>query len=340
VADLSCDIVILGAGVLGLAVAAELGARGGDVRVIDPGGPNASAVAAGMIAPAYESLLDGADSARAALLRDAAALWPAFARAHDLELDRTPAEWRGPDHERIADRLHALGFRTDLSSEGLRAPDDIRIDPADALTRLRDGLGDRLSPASATAVEQVTDGWLVHTTAGQARCRTLVLATGVAPPIPGLPGPAARAASVVRPVAGQIGVVARPLNDRVLRGPGGYVVPAGQGVLIGATMVEGQAPAVVDPAASARLVAMAGTLLGRSIDAPVAWSAAVRGATSDGLPLAGPAGEGVHLALAPRRNGWLMAPLVAGIVADGIEGRPRGAHAAALDPLRFSPPEA
>jgi glycine oxidase len=51
-------------------------------------------------------------------------------------------------------------------------------------------------------------------------------------------------------------------------------------------------------------------------------------------------GEGVHLALAPRRNGWLMAPLVARIVADGIEGRPRGTHATALDPLRFSPREA
>ena len=63
----------------------------------------------------------------------------------------------------------------------------------------------------------------------------------------------------------------------------------------------------------------------------------VRGATADGLPLAGPAGSaGLHLALAPRRNGWLMGPLVARIVADGIEGRAPIADAAALDPLRFA----
>ena len=59
-------------------------------------------------------------------------------------------------------------------------------------------------------------------------------------------------------------------------------------------------------------------------------------ATADGLPLAGPSGEvGLHLALAPRRNGWLMGPLVGRTVADGIEGRLPMADAAALDPLRF-----
>jgi glycine oxidase len=44
----------------------------------------------------------------------------------------------------------------------------------------------------------------------------------------------------------------------------------------------------------------------------------------------------MHLALAPRRNGWLMGALVGTTVADGIEGRLRGLHAAALDPMRFS----
>ena len=62
----------------------------------------------------------------------------------------------------------------------------------------------------------------------------------------------------------------------------------------------------------------------------------VRGGTADGLPLAGPSGEpGLHLALAPLRNGWLLGPLVARIVADGIEGGAPLPDAAALDPLRF-----
>ena len=62
----------------------------------------------------------------------------------------------------------------------------------------------------------------------------------------------------------------------------------------------------------------------------------VRGAVADGLPLAGASAQpGLFLALAPRRNGWLLGPMVARIVADGIEGRPPMADAAALDPLRF-----
>lgn len=103
-------------------------------------------------------------------------------------------------------------------------------------------------------------------------------------------------------------------------------------------MVDGQSRADVDPQASARLIAQAETLIGRSIETPVEWRAAVRGATPDGVPLAGAAGKGLHLALAPRRNGWLLAPLVAQVVADGIEGRQPAPHAAALDPLRFNPP--
>ena len=48
----SQDILVVGAGVLGLCTAAELARRGHAVTVVDPGGLNASAVAAGMIAPA------------------------------------------------------------------------------------------------------------------------------------------------------------------------------------------------------------------------------------------------------------------------------------------------
>jgi glycine oxidase len=65
----------------------------------------------------------------------------------------------------------------------------------------------------------------------------------------------------------------------------------------------------------------------------------VRGASPDSLPMAGRVGEGLHLALAPRRNGWLLGPLAALAVADAVEQRPPHPLAAALDPLRFSLPE-
>lgn len=337
-ADLSTDIVILGAGVLGLAVAAELSARGHDVRLIDPGGPNASSVAAGMIAPAFESLLDGADAERAALLRDAAGLWPAFAEVHGLTLDLTPAEWRGPDPDTAAETLEALGFPVERRAQAVAASDDIRIEPSEAMARLSDVLAARRLAATAIRLDQAEAGWVLLTDEGRVRASRIVLATGACATVEGLPRLVAQACSLIRPIAGQIGFVAQPLTDRVVRGPSGYVAPSRAGALIGATMVEGQGRAVVDPQACARLIAQAETLIGARIEGPVAWRAAVRGATPDGLPFAGPAEAQIHLALAPRRNGWLFAPLVARLVADGIDGRPRGPDAIALNPLRFNPP--
>ena len=83
----SCDIVVLGAGALGLGVAAELRARGRDVCVVDPGGTNASSVAAGMIAPVSEALTDESARPHFDLLLAASELWPAFAAEIGLSLD-------------------------------------------------------------------------------------------------------------------------------------------------------------------------------------------------------------------------------------------------------------
>jgi glycine oxidase len=337
VADISCDIVVIGAGVLGLSVAVELTVRGHDIRVVDPGLPNASSVAAGMIAPAFESLLDGADAERAALLRAAAAFWPAFAARSGLALDMTPAEWRGSDADKVAEALNRLGFLAEAEDNAVRTESDVRIDAEAALEALKVGLGEALVIAGARTVERVAEGWRVETTAGLIEARRLVIATGVAAALPGLPEAVASIIDGIEPIAGQIGRAGVSLTDRVVRGEGGYIAPAASGSLIGATMVRGSRATAADPAASARLVEVAARLSGASAS-DVEWRGGVRGATADGLPLAGSVGDGLHLALAPRRNGWLLGPLVARVVADGIEGRPRGSHAAALEPLRFSPP--
>ena len=336
-ADISCDILVVGAGVLGLCVAVELTARGHDVRVVDPGRANASSVAAGMIAPAFEALLDGADAARAALLRDAAALWPAFAARAGIALDKTPAEWRGDDEEEAAGTLAALGFAVERE-DVLRASGDLRLDAEASLKTLQASLASQVVIAEARSVEKTSSGWRIDTTAEPIVARGLVVATGAAQALPGLPVETAAIIDRVEPIAGQIGRTARPLTDRVLRSREAYVAPVEGGVLIGATMVFGSRDIAPDPAASDRLAGLAGRLVG--IDPPlgIEWRGGVRGATPDGLPLAGQVEDGLHLALAPRRNGWLLGPLVGRIVADGIEGRSRGSHAAAFDPLRFSPP--
>lgn len=336
-ADVSCDIVVIGAGVLGLSVAAELSAHGRDVRIVDPGGVNASAVAAGMIAPAFESWLDGADAARAALLRDAAALWPAFADRFGLSLDRTPAEWRGEDADGVAAKLEQLGFVVERSGDRMRAPGDVRIEPDMALSALAAGLDHPILAGEASSVARIPAGWRVETTIGTIEAGQVVMATGAAGAISGLPEAVAVRIDAVVPIAGQIGQ-AEATSPGVLRGADGYVVGANGGVVIGATMVVGSRDSSPDAEASERLIAAAGRLLGQPLTTRVDWRGGVRGATADGLPMAGPVGDGLHLALAPRRNGWLLGPLVARIVADEIEGRPRGPHAAALDPLRSTLP--
>jgi glycine oxidase len=106
-------------------------------------------------------------------------------------------------------------------------------------------------------------------------------------------------------------------------------------------METGVAEAVVDPELAARLLDAAGplgALLTPPTTGPVAWGAAagVRAATPDGLPLVGAAGApGVILAVGARRNGWLLAPMIAAAVLDAVEGRAAGDAAAAFDPRRL-----
>ena len=64
----------------------------------------------------------------------------------------------------------------------------------------------------------------------------------------------------------------------------------------------------------------------------------MRAATPDGLPLVGPSARaGVWLATGARRNGWLLAPLVARMLAAYLSDRDPGPYAGLLAPRRFAP---
>lgn len=336
-ADTSNDILIAGAGVLGLATAAELASRGHCVVVVDPDVGNASAVAAGMIAPAMEALLDGADAERAALLRDARDLWPAFAARHGLTLYREPAEWRGPDAADKADRLEALGFAVERGHDVVATSDDWRIDPEDGLRRLGASPGVRPVADRVSRLGRFADGWRVRGDSGRTwTARAVVLATGVGAAPAGTPPATAALIAAIQPIRGQIAFLPQILTDRVVRGAGAYVAPATGGAVIGATMEAGERALEVNREAGARQTATGLALVNATTTHEPEYRIGVRGASPDGLPMAGPSGApGLHLALAPRRNGWLLAPLTARIVADGIEGRGAGDHAATLNPLRF-----
>lgn len=334
----SSPIVIVGAGVLGLCTAFELHRRGRAVLVVDPGEVNASLVAAGMIAPAMESAIDDVSLDRAQLFRAGRDLWPEFANAAGIALAHRPAEWRGGDVGAMEARLRALGFGARRDGASVTTDDDYHVEPTQALAALRQALGVAVVAGTVTTIARTDGGWRLEIGDQWLDAEAVVLATGAGDAVAGLPEAARRLIEEIQPIRGQIGVAAGHLVDHVVRGPGAYVAPMASGAVIGATMEPGRRDTAPDAKASERLTQAASAALGRSPEPLfIEWRVGIRGATVDGLPLAGaaPGEEGLFLALAPRRNGWLLGPLVGAVVADAIEGRTASPQARALDPGRF-----
>lgn len=330
----SFDAVVIGAGALGLCSAAELRRRGRRVAVVDPGDVNASAVAAGMIAPAMECAIDGLSPEAAEVLRRARALWPAFAEATGVRLYGDMAEWRGGNVAELAKRMTTLGFQHhyDAASARLTTHEDAKVDPPQALTALARGV--TVVAARAQGVMRDAQGWRVQTTAGAVRSDHVVLATGADPALEDLPSEARVAVACIAPIRGQVGLVKERLVDHVVRGPGVYVAPMGEGSVIGATMEPGERSVVPDAARCEAMLAAAWTVLGQAPrPLTIDWRAGVRGTAPDGLPMAGQVAQGLHVALGPRRNGWLLGPLIGAVVADATEGRPVAEPT--LHPSRF-----
>jgi glycine oxidase len=320
-------IVVIGAGALGLAVAAELAGRGAAPLVLDAAdGSNASAVAAGMIAPAFEAAQEDAALDRAVLYRMSRDLWPDLGTRTGVALIRDGAEWIGP-REPLAARFAALGFETSMTSEGFHTPEDWRLEPRAALARLADAVtdaGGEVRRARVLAVAASGGEVRIDTDLGEVRAEAVVVAAGWAAATLSVPGLAAVLAAVT-PIKGQIlkleGAGAAAVR-RTTRGAGVYLTPRRDGVLVGASMQSGRTDLDIESEVIAGLRSAAERICPELSGARIAetW-AGVRGAVADGLPLAGASAlAGVHLALAPRRNGWLLAPLIARSVAASVLG--------------------
>lgn len=335
-------IDVAGAGALGLACALRLAQAGAKVRLFDPqpDGPKASSVAAGMLAPVFEALLDEAARPHFDVLTAARELWPAFAADFGLDLDRRGAMAVGDDerlasleagfrplgvtpHRLTAPEAHALapGLSTDFVG-GLFTAEDWRIEAGPALAALR--------RAARGAGVEIVNGLA----RGGEGADLLVAATGASASL----APVAPELRRLSPIKGHIlrfaGVA---YAGTVVRGPLGYAAPAEGGLTVGATMEAGVDTDVIDPAQAAKLAA-AGRSLFPALEraGPAEALSGVRAATADGLPLVGPsAARGVLLAAGARRNGWLLAPMVAQMVTAYAFGRDAGAWAQRMDPARF-----
>jgi glycine oxidase len=334
-------ITVAGAGALGLTTALALADAGCAVSVFDPAPPgdNASGVAAGMLAPVFESVLDAETAPNLDLLLAARDLWPALEARIGILIDRAGAVALGDaaflarvDQGMRGLGLHPIGLprRTlEALAPGLAAPwtegvltrEDWRIEPLpvlDALRRAAEAAGVVFHSRAATGFE------------GAER---LVVASGSARDLaviaPGL--------STLTPIKGQI-LRLRTANapGLVLRSASAYLAPTAEGVAVGATMEAGLADRAIDPSVVAALRRAAEALIPDLADAPAAAVAGVRAATRDGLPLVGRGRHpGVLLAAGARRNGWLLAPLVARLITACVTEGEAGPYAARLDPARF-----
>ncbi len=345
-------MLVAGAGALGATIAHELARSGAVVTVADPLdlGDSASGVAGGMLAPVFESLLDPV-APDVSLLRAARDLWPDLAERIGLPLATDGALVIGQydDIDSWATRLAALDadFRALTSTDLMRrvpwlasggpalwTPEDWRLSPYDALTALRkaaEGRGARWRRASVVGFEpgraDLSDGAALD-------CDALVVATGASRSLRGV----APELNLLAPIKGQIlrwPTVA--LGGPVVRLDGGYICPSAFGVTAGATMEPGREDLDIDSSAVAGLRDMASALAPALVGEPLEARAGVRAATPDGLPLVGPAARpGVWLAVGARRNGWLLAPLVARIITAMLAGTVTESIAARFDPARFS----
>lgn len=335
-------VIVAGAGVLGLTLALRLAQAGCEVVVHDPAAPgdNASGVAAGMLAPAFEAVLDETSTHAFDLLLAARDLWPGLADELGLALDRrgAVAVGEGPRLDLLAASLSALG----LSPERLSGK---------ALQALAPGLSQTIEGGVFTEAD-----WRIDARAALAALRSAAEARGVGFVSRRAPSPGPEALTVLAtgaaadghdevpelarltPIKGHILRLSGAAYDGVVvRGEGVYAAPAGEGMILGASMEAGRSDRAVDMAQVGRLLAAGTRLFPGLHEARYAAETGVRAATPDGLPMAGWSSRaGVLLAVGARRNGWLLAPLVAEVIVGCVTGRAPGRHAQRLDPARFA----
>ncbi|HET8657284.1 MAG TPA: glycine oxidase ThiO [Longimicrobiaceae bacterium] len=363
------DVVVVGGGVIGCAVARALARAGVGAMVLerDEPGTHASWAAAGMLSPLAEA--DGAGPFLR-LLRESRRLYPRFVEeleaeagmgveyrdegtllvslreADDADLEER-YRWQtaaGLPVERLsASETRAL--EPALSSAvrwALRFPEDHQVE-----NRL---LARALWLAAVRAGAEVRTGAEVREIVGAGgRVRGVALASGErveadavvvaagcwAGRLGGLPSP-----PPVEPVHGQLVAIEAPGSLRhVVDSERAYLVPRSDGrILVGATMESTGFRRAVTAAGVLALLAGALEIAPGLRDAPIVehWSG-LRPGTPDGLPILGPDPglDGLFYAAGHFRNGILLTPITAEIIRDLVL---RGASDRDLAPysiLRF-----
>jgi len=357
----SFDVAVVGGGPIGLACAWRAEQRGARVVVIDAGEPGAWHVAAGMLAPVSEAdfgedtlLQLGLESAKryAAFcdeleepgFRGVGTLVVARDRDEAEALDRLaefrrglglPVERLRPSQARRLEPALAPTVRLALEIEG-----DHSVDPRKLVTALRRKV---TVYDHARVTRLLVDGTRVTgviTPEGTVRADQVVIAAGVDVAKIDMPD-AARVP--VRPVKGQVLRLRDPngpgLVERTIRGEQAYFVPRGDGrYVLGATMEERGWDTTPTAGGVYELLRDLSELVPGIFELEIEeLIAGLRPATPDNVPAIGPGTlDGLVWATGHFRNGILLTPVTADLVASVLNGEPLPDWAAPANPQRFA----
>jgi glycine oxidase len=349
------DLCIAGAGIIGLSLALELHHRGYRVTVLDKGEPltESSSAAAGMLA-AHDPDNPPQLLALATL---SLSLYPAF-----LDRVRTLSGRHVPFQTHTT--LQSVPLHTSAASSELTTKDLAHLFPALTPRDHRFILLDehsldprQLASALLAAVHATTIDLRPHTpvlstrSVGNTVEITTPSGTMHAAQFINCAGAWAAASShllnlPVTPKKGQMFSVVLPPSlpmHFVVRTPDVYIVPRTAGpaaghAIIGATVEDIGFDKIVHPADIERLRSLATTLLPVIAEAHQleTWCG-LRPATPDGLPILGPVpGQPNHfIATGHYRNGILLAPATANVMAQLIVGEASSTELSAFSPSRF-----
>jgi glycine oxidase len=361
-------VVVVGAGLLGCAIARQLAKFGCSVTVLEKAVPGAesSSAAAGILGAQAENSAPGPQLELGLRSR---ALWPRFAAELAAESGLSVG-YREQGLLQVllteSELAHALERRDWMQAQGLRAelltrpallerqpgladavlaglwlPDDHAVDPpslvAAAVAAAR-ACGARIEQQGEVRGLVFLDG---RVTGVQLAERTLaadavVIAAGAwTDCVPDLPPKRAD----VLPIQGQLALLqdaGEHVRHTLMREGVGYLVPrAGGRVVAGATMESRGFDKRTTVAGLVHVLGLAVQLLPVLAEAQlVSHWAGLRPQSSDGRPLMGrhPSVANLHLASGHFRNGILLAPVTAEMVAAGVLGAAPDAAAQAFAP--------
>jgi glycine oxidase len=317
-------VAVVGGGIIGLAIAAELLNRGADITVHDPapdGSDGAWHVAAGMLAPGGESAFEYPHLTR--LLEAGHRLWPEFAAGlgdigHDdagtlsvaLTADDVAESSREWKHQKLAPLTGSqLRSREPSLSPRIRAgvfaPSEHQVDPRKVVAVLRERLAGRLTRRRIADLSELESADVIVVAAGY---RTAALT--------GLP---------IRPVKGQVlrlrgepGLL-RHVIDGVADGRHVYLVPRADGeVVVGATQEERADRMPTAGGVHDLLRAALDLVPGLAEHELTEVTVGHRPGTPDNAPILGFLDDDRRIVVAAGhfRNGILLAPITARLIAD------------------------